>query len=606
MRRPTFWRTNQLMRLVAVVTIAIVCLTALLWGLSSPALAGPAATVRYVDGAGGSDSSDCTDSGNPCATIQYAIDQSGPGDEVRVAEGTYSETIFMPHSSFSLLGGYEATGWTQDITGNPTIIDAGGVDDQVVSIVGDTFVEGFTIQGANHVSNNAGGIAINTATAVISATIIQNNSAVGAPNSGGGIWFEGEGVNITLINSAILNNWADGSGGGIAGCCTNDNAALTLDNVLVSGNGTQGEGAGLRLSPGVDVTINNSQIVSNTASGCCGGGIRAAGVPITITNSSILANTTNGGGGGIFADNNSSLHLNNVNISDNQAQGSGGGLALSGNASADITGGQIANNTTANGGGGLWLESSDATLNSVLVQGNQAVSSGFASGGGVDTSNSSLTLNDSIIEDNVVQSTGGGETLGGAINNNFGTMVMANTIIRNNDSQGTPVVQIYQAVLTTTNTLVSDNLGPGFAGTLAQGNFTNVTIAGNDGFGLGIGPLETGDPAVNVTVVNSILWGKGGTDYFCDTSVGQVTCTLAYSDVGVGDIGGTGNISADPLFTDAANGDYHLSVGSPAIDAGTAVGAPATDIEGIPRDAAPDMGAYEWVGYRIYLPVILK
>jgi hypothetical protein len=37
----------------------------------------------------------------------------------------------------------------------------------------------------------------------------------------------------------------------------------------------------------------------------------------------------------------------------------------------------------------------------------------------------------------------------------------------------------------------------------------------------------------------------------------------------------------------------HLQAGSPAIDAGTAAGAPSSDFDGQPRDAKPDMGAYE-------------
>jgi hypothetical protein len=41
--------------------------------------------------------------------------------------------------------------------------------------------------------------------------------------------------------------------------------------------------------------------------------------------------------------------------------------------------------------------------------------------------------------------------------------------------------------------------------------------------------------------------------------------------------------------------DAHLLAGSPAIDAGTAAGAPASDFDGRPRDAAPDIGAYEYV-----------
>jgi hypothetical protein len=30
------------------------------------------------------------------------------------------------------------------------------------------------------------------------------------------------------------------------------------------------------------------------------------------------------------------------------------------------------------------------------------------------------------------------------------------------------------------------------------------------------------------------------------------------------------------------------------------------DIEGTPRDARPDMGAYEWTGFSIFLPAIRK
>src|SRR5262249_4978237 len=62
-----------------------------------------------------------------------------------------------------------------------------------------------------------------------------------------------------------------------------------------------------------------------------------------------------------------------------------------------------------------------------------------------------------------------------------------------------------------------------------------------------------------------------------------------------------GNISADPLFTNAANGDYHVRPGSPTIDAGTSNQAPATDLDGQARPtdgngdgtAAFDLGAYE-------------
>jgi hypothetical protein len=52
--------------------------------------------------------------------------------------------------------------------------------------------------------------------------------------------------------------------------------------------------------------------------------------------------------------------------------------------------------------------------------------------------------------------------------------------------------------------------------------------------------------------------------------------------------------------------DYHLEAASPAIDAGTPAGAPTRDIEGTPRDATPDLGAYEWTPFRIFLPLTVR
>src|SRR5438132_3699198 len=67
--------------------------------------------------------------------------------------------------------------------------------------------------------------------------------------------------------------------------------------------------------------------------------------------------------------------------------------------------------------------------------------------------------------------------------------------------------------------------------------------------------------------------------------------------------GKNGNLSSDPLFMSAANGDFHLRLGSSAIDAGdnTTPNLPTTDFDGNPRivdgnndgAAIVDLGAYE-------------
>jgi hypothetical protein len=68
----------------------------------------------------------------------------------------------------------------------------------------------------------------------------------------------------------------------------------------------------------------------------------------------------------------------------------------------------------------------------------------------------------------------------------------------------------------------------------------------------------------------------------------------------------------DPLFVApgwGTEGDYHVLPGSPAIDWGTAEGAPAWDLEGRQRLGAPDLGAYELAPSArpaLLLPLIMR
>ena len=116
-----------------------------------------------------------------------------------------------------------------------------------------------------------------------------------AGDLGGGIYGEGGGSKINITNSTIIHNHvvpADviaGAGGGIA----NSDGTVSITNSTITGNSAEGSGGGI---DGGSISITNSTISGNSAVGL-GGGI--IGRSMKITSCTITGNTVQGSGGGI-------------------------------------------------------------------------------------------------------------------------------------------------------------------------------------------------------------------------------------------------------------------------------------------------------------------
>jgi predicted outer membrane repeat protein len=104
--------------------------------------------------------------------------------------------------------------------------------------------------------------------------------------------------------------------------------------------------------------------------------------------------------------------------------------------------------------------------------------------------------------------------------------------------------------------------GGGIGSERGSATVVNNTLTGNTAdFGGGI--MVDGGP---IRMINLILWKNRDDLYYTGYSPFSKP---AYSNISDGDFRGTnGNISTEPLFTDADNGIFTLEAGSPCLDAG--------------------------------------
>jgi len=165
-----------------------------------------------------------------------------------------------------------------------------------------------------------------------------------------------------------------------------------------------------------------------------------------------------------------------------------------------------------------------------------------------------------------------------------GRMLLENNVVFNNGGDGITLFKTYHVDVINNTAYLNDQTAAINRGQIFPNQGKNTRIINNIMFApAGRYVMQDCCPNTNLIVDYNLFWSGSGSP--AASLIGKT---------------GTHDKKADPLFVNAsvdpAVADFHLGVGSPAIDAGTSSGAPAVDFDGNARPfgAGIDMGAYEY------------
>lgn len=438
--------------------------------------------------------------------VQDALNMAAIGDTIKVLGSHELPAMTMQGKSMNVLGGYDAGYITRDPVNNKTLI-SGNPNDPALQFYGEVdqtcVFDGFTL-------TNGGG---------------RFFADIPYPGRyGGGLMINGH--SPTLRNLDIHDNSVGafnelGLGGGI----TLSNSEAVLDDISVTGN-TAIYGGGVYIYQS-DVVLTNMTIDGNT---------------VIVDN---LDRDPRGGGMHII---DSDVVLNNVTINNHQEVNLGGGLyaaILNGTSNIELNDCVVSNNTSKTAGSGLAMYGGTFVANDTEILDNGlSAAATFQSGGGIYATATNVTLDGVTIDGNAAHAAGAGE---------FASC---------------PAVMM-------TNTVITNNSGQYFAGSVylnasVEATVQNTTFAQNSCLAGGAGLYSISTP---LTVSNTIsAFNTGGTGvangmYIVGTPVLECNDVFGNDGPGYGGIddptGTAGNIAADPLFCNVAEGDFRVNPSGP-------------------------------------------
>ena len=387
--------------------------------------------------------------------------------------------------------------------------------------------------------------------ATLDGFTIRDGYANGEIPEGGGLLIEES--SVTLRNTRIIDNWANGQFGGVGGGLHAEKSEIELDSVTVVGNYAVTRGGGISVCCGSDLRISDTVFEDNSAIG-----------PSYIR------------GGGLHVGESTAL-LTRVRFEGNRVSGldrsSGGGLACGVGSTCSVVTSDFVRNSTSGAafGGALSFEGDGSVTNSRIV-GNEAVA-----GGAISTESDLRVTNSVIVGNRTIPQTQGDPAITGG-----------------------SVLYIHDGTAALTNVTVASNAIPvnSETGAIRMANTADVLLGRNSIFWDNGSVVIASDGSGLITLDRTLV--EGG---YQGTNMLDADPLFAHAPSPGGD-GAWGTEDDD-------YGDLRLQEGSPAVDFGSASHLPADvfDLDGddntderLPFDLggsarvqgnAPDLGAYE-------------